>query len=303
MLPKVAVIIVHYGEYDELRECLTYLTAQSNDHTTIYVVDNNTPHPDATMLYENYPKVIPVLPGANLGFSGGCNAGIKQSQQDNCDYFFILNNDARISMKILDTLVETMAADSSIGIIGPLIRNPNLGETYLGQTINWERGKTRYRIVEDDEIESLSECVEVDLVEGCGMLFRRTALEAVGGFDERYFLYFEDTDICVRTRNAGFKTIVHTKSTMDHAMSQTTGEGSPLREYYLVRNGLLFFSIHGKQHGSHPRRFAASKLIIGLRYMIRGEFARGRSYIYGILDYYTGQFSKTARKLHRESIR
>ena len=130
---------------------------------------------------------------------------------------------------------------------------------------------------------------------GCAMLLPHDVLKEVGLFDERMFLYYEDTDLSLRIRAAGKRCVVVPGATMKHLVSKTAVRGSPLSIYYQTRNRLLFLKLHAR--GFSRRRWlilrnSLSRFWRGLHTYARGYKREGTAYMKAVVHYYLGRFGK-----------
>ncbi|MCS7092813.1 MAG: polysaccharide biosynthesis C-terminal domain-containing protein [Patescibacteria group bacterium] len=166
---------------------------------------------------------------ANLGFGNGVNRGIAKALDDDCQTIIIGNPD--ISLKNLNHQ-EILKGSRFFDIWGLAMRQ---GEKiyYGGQLDRWrlsgglitQKPKKRF--------------VEVDFVSGSFMIIKRSVIEKIGGFDEKYFLYYEDVDFCYRAKKAGFKIGIDSYLTYDHF--EQSKETNPQKDWYLLRNRFIFF--------------------------------------------------------------
>lgn len=204
---KIAVIIVDYNGGQKILDCLQSLeTAKISVgwQKEVLVIDNNS---------------------KNRGFSAGCNLGIKQALKHGVDAVLLLNQDTMVEKDFLEPLLA-----SSGDIVGPVIKFRRRGKWVYdyGGKINWWLGRASH-----------GESSKIDYVSGCAMLIRRPVLEKIGLLDERYFLYFEDVDFCLRAKKAGFKIAVEPKSVIFHELS----ERKPLAQRrQLVKSNLIFIN-------------------------------------------------------------
>jgi N-acetylglucosaminyl-diphospho-decaprenol L-rhamnosyltransferase len=207
--PRVDVVVVSYGSRDTLRACVEPLCRA--DGVRVIVVDNASPD-DALETIADLP-VTAIRAGRNGGFSFGCNRG---AAAGTAEYVLFLNPDAILSPADLDALAAVLDRDPSTGLVGPRIlggegelllsrrRQPRLRTSFaqalfLHRVLPWAAWTDE--MIRDPA--AYEHAGEADWVSGACMLVRRTALEQIGGFDEGFFLYCEDTDICLRLRTAG----------------------------------------------------------------------------------------------------
>lgn len=234
---KIFAVILNYGDINITNKCLESLSqVEKNIH--IIVVNNNSD--TLSKSYFKNLKNISVLNNfKNLGFSGGVNVGIKYALKNNAEYVLLLNNDTVLNKPITDVLQEKLLSSKNIGIVGPAISfKRNRKMVYdIGGNVNKFTGRTSH-----EEIENLSntESKEVEYVSGCCMMIKKDVFEKVGLFDERFFLYYEDVDFCLRAKKVGLETWLVPSAVIFHELSQTIGKMSGLALYHQTRSGKLF---------------------------------------------------------------
>ena len=209
MSTRVDVVVVSYGSAGTLRACVEPLCRA--DGVRVIVVDNASPD-DALETIADLP-VTTIRAGRNGGFSFGCNLGAGAGTSE---YVLFLNPDAILSPAHLDAMVAALDGDPATGLVGPRIlggegellltrrRLPRL-RTSFAQALFLHRvlphAAWTDEMIRDPQV--YDHAGEADWVSGACMLVRRSAFEQIGGFDEGFFLYCEDTDICLRLREAG----------------------------------------------------------------------------------------------------
>ncbi|WP_123815636.1 glycosyltransferase family 2 protein [Myceligenerans xiligouense] len=188
-----------------------------------------------------------VLPGENLGFGGGADAGIRAARDAGCDVSLVLNPDAALGLAAADALAADVAADAGL-LVAPAIRTPQGKDWFTGAVVDMRRGRTRSGGPAGPD--------DASWVSGACFAASTERLLDVGGFGGEYFLYWEDVDLSVRWTRSGGRlalrddlTCVHDAgATQDgNARAAETGAGrgkSPLYHYYNTRNRLLFASRH-----------------------------------------------------------
>lgn len=234
----------------------------------------------------------------NLGFAGGHNVGIKYALENGAEYVVILNNDTYVDKNFLKELLGVAEKDNKIGILVPKIyfapgfefhknryKKEDLGKIFwcAGGIMDWENVIGHHRGVDEADNGQYDKVEEAELATGCCMLIKREVFEKVGIFDDKYFLYYEDSDLNIRARNEGFKTIYVPKSIIWHKNAGSAGgSGSNLQDYYITRNRLIF----GFRHA--PIRSKLALFRESLFLLFRGREWQKR----GVLDFYLGKLGK-----------
>lgn len=248
--PTVDVVIVAYRSRELLRECLTSLRANpSTAETRVTVVDNASRDETIEMASAEFPEVTLVSMSENLGFAAASNLAIRRGD---APYVLALNPDTRLTPAALDRMTDLMESDPSIGIAGCRLERDDgtfdhaarrsfptpLGA--LGHFTGIGRGRhaperlAQYRAVSVDR-------GPVDAVNGAFMLIRREALDEVGLFDEGYWLYMEDLDLCYRFAQAGWVTWYEPDVTVIHVKAGSSGKFRSLRVNYAFHYGMFRF--------------------------------------------------------------
>jgi len=241
--PAVSIIILNYNGREDTLACLRSLEHLTYPSVEVVIVDNGSTDGSVDAFRAQHPRFKLIETGANLGFTGGNNIGIRYALDHGADYIMLLNNDTVVAPDLLDPMVQAMEADPAIGVTGPMIYYYDSPETIwsAGGGIDWSRGVTwMIGIDEEDKGQFGLSPRPVDFVTGCAILARRAVWEKVGLLDDKFFMYYEETEWCVRARRAGFQ-IVHIPTAMVwHKISPAQRAASILTYYYMTRNRLLF---------------------------------------------------------------
>ncbi len=239
----------------------------------------------------------------NLGFSGGHNVGIKYSLKNGADYVLILNNDTYVYQNFLEKLLKVAQSDEKIGILVPKIyfapgfeyhkdrySKNKLGKVfwYGGGEMDWDNviGKNRgVDLVDKGQFDNIE---ETEIATGCCMLVKKEVFEKAGLFDDKYFLYYEDSDLSMRAKRKGFKIMYVPNSIIWHKnASSAGGSGSKLQDYYITRNRLLF----GFRYA--PVRSKLALFRESLYLLFKGREWQKR----GVLDFYLGKLGKGSYRI------
>jgi GT2 family glycosyltransferase len=243
--PSVSIIILNYNGYNDTLACLRSMEHMTYPNAQVIVVDNGSTDGSVEAIRAQHTRFKLIETGANLGYTGGNNAGIRFALESGAEYIMLLNNDTIVAPDMLDILVEALQADPGIGVVGPMIYYYDSPDTIwsAGGKIDWTHGLTS--MIGLDEIDKTQFGIRpqsVDFVTGCAMLARRSVWEKIGLLDDTFFMYYEETEWCVRASRAGFK-IVHVPMAMIwHKISTAQRAASARTYYYMTRNRLLFLS-------------------------------------------------------------
>ena len=190
----------------------------------------------------SYPLIL-IQTGENLGFAGGNNVGIRYMLQDeSVDYILLLNNDTIVEKNFLQQLVQARELAPKVGIVGGkiLCYDDTSKVSHSAGFVNW--------IIAKPFVKEFSESSDCDFVTGACFLIKRGVVKKLNKLlDEDYFLYWEDTDFCLRAKREGFTIHYEPKAVLFHKVSQSSGLQSrcKLALYYYTRNRFLFIRRNG----------------------------------------------------------
>lgn len=242
--PLVYVITLNWNRPDDTVRCVRSIWAADYPHCRVVIVDNGSTDDSAARFRAELPDADLLVNAENLGFAGGCNVGIQHAAAHGAELIFLLNNDTTIAPGLLTELVAVAAQDARIGMVGPSIyymAAPDAvwfrGRNFRGSLYAWQRDLAL--------AEPLPRVADVDIISGCGMLIKRAVWEEIGWFDPRFFMYWEDVDLCLRARRAGWRVVCAPRARMWHAVSVSTGGAfNPANQYMFVKSSLRFFRKH-----------------------------------------------------------
>ncbi len=249
MEPKVVIIIINWNGIGDTIECLESLKNIKYSNYSVIVVDNGSSGDDVAVLGQMFGDWVDLLCNhTNLGFTGGNNVGIRHALRNGVDYILLLNNDVTVEPDFLRNLVMFAETREDAGIFGPSVcsySSPSILDSTGGRLSLW-RGWSANNNAGASFSQRPRHPEEVDFVEGCCMLIKRSVIEHIGLLDDQYFAYWEETDFCLRANRSGFKVMVVPESRIYHK-----GGGSsigPRRLYFLIRNNILFMRKNARSY-------------------------------------------------------
>jgi hypothetical protein len=241
-------------------------------------VDNGSTDDSATRIKAADQDAVLLQSGENLGFAGGNNIGIRYAIAHGADYVWLLNNDTIPDRNALPALLAKALTDKTIGAVGSVTyyaNAPCVVEAWGGGRVKlwfgYGRNSTRPR--SDDWF---------DYLNGTSILISRAALENAGLLDEGFFLYWEDTEFCLRLRNRGWRLAAAPDSHVLHKVNASTGGNKAILDRYQTASGLRLLRLHS------PAPDLAMFLFLAIRFtrrFLRLQFARCHSVWAGIEDY------------------
>ena len=256
---KVSIIILNYNGQKDTLECLESVNQVRRFKglkVNIIVVDNNSSDGSVKAIRNKFPQIKVIQNQKNLGFAQGNNIGIRYALKNNTDYIMLLNNDTLVEKNFLVQLIKAMEKDNEIGIISPKIyfapgfefhkdryKNKDKGRViwYAGGLLDWQNILASHLGVDEIDNGQYNKITETSFVTGCCMLIKREVFNKIGLFNPKYFLYWEDIDLCFRAKKAGFKIFYAPQAKIWHKnASSSGGAGQKTSVYYQTRNRLLF---------------------------------------------------------------
>lgn len=248
---KFAVVIVSWNVKTQLEKCLNSLESERNGEPifSVTVVDNASSDGSAEMVRQNWPQVKLISLSDNIGFARGCNLGAKEI---NADYILFLNPDTQITAGFFSDLERAFIHQPQAAVIGgriinpdgttqPSVRNfpglwvgileatkllgrfPSLAPNYLLPNFNY------------------NEAQEVAQVMGACFAVRAKVWQELAGFDEHFFLWFEEVDFCKRVQNAGWQVWYDHHLSLVHSQAQSFSQLSTYRRHYNFTKSLVYY--------------------------------------------------------------
>ena len=243
MKPCVSVVLINYNNEHFTVPCLESLGKVTYPNLDIVMVDNGSKPESVATIKAAYPSVTLIELGENRGFTGGNNAGIRHALDHGADYIILLNNDTTVTPDMFDILVDVMEADPTIGVTGPIIYyydDPDLIWSVAG-AIDWKHGRTTMIGLNERDAGQYGKTPQLaDFITGCALMVRREVWEKAGLLDDDFFIYYEETEWCVRAGRAGFKLAYVPAARMWHKIPIDARATSPWAYYYMTRNRFLF---------------------------------------------------------------
>jgi GT2 family glycosyltransferase len=288
---KLSIVIICWNDWKVIRECLRsiYVGTHSTEFEVI-VSDNGSTDGSVALIRKNFPQVRVIENGVNLRFAKANNAGIRASRGE---YVLILNPDTIIHEATLDKLVAFADEHPEAGAFGckvlnsdgsyqdsarpfPTLRGGWIAALYLkplaylsdwllpGTYIGWDGNSQRM----------------VGWLSGCFILARHGLLTQIGGFDEQFFYYYEDTDLCRRIWDAGYSVLYTPEMTITHLGGQSTNHS---RVAFALDSQITryryFFKYFGKRGLRHCRMFTLTSMLLrylgyGFLQLLKPNYAR-----------------------------
>jgi len=293
----VGAVVVNYNARDHLLTCVGSL--RCDDVNQVVVADNGSKDGSELALLEAYPAVRWAPTGSNLGYGSAANIGAKLLSSP---YLLVCNPDVTVRPGAIGALRRLLESRPEVAVAGPRILNgdgtlypsarrfPGMLEAFVHGIIGqfWQRNpfSKRYRMTEWDHAVRR----DVDWVSGSCFLVRRTAWDAVGGFDERYFMYLEDVDLCWRLRQAGWAVTYEPEAEVVHVQG-VSADRHPYRMLLAHHVSMWRFAV---QTTKGPKRCMLALVVPGLA--VRLVLTVTRRFVSGL-----ALSARTTRRAHAPS--
>jgi GT2 family glycosyltransferase len=295
---KLSIITINYNGIKDTCELIDSIPFY-NDMEVI-VVDNASKEDEASIIANQYPQVKIIRSSQNLGFAGGNNLGIKEAKGK---YLLFINNDTYFRDFNVDSLIKRLESSDKIGIVCPKLRFAwgNYPIQFAGYTpLSPITMRNKAIGFGEDDHGQYNTAYSTPYAHGAAMLIKHEAINKVGLMPECYFLYYEELDWSMMFTRAGYEIWYDPACTVYHKESQTTGQNSPLRTYYITRNRLLLVKRNYKGINKYLSYIYLIG-IVGLRDIMKYSFTRKqklkKAVLKGIKDFSNSQFSARACSL------
>lgn len=232
--PMVSIIIVNYNKKEITLDCLKTLSNVKKPRFEIIVVDNGSLDHSADEISRRYPDVVTIRNKENLGFTGGNNAGLPVAKGK---YVLLLNNDTKVTEDFLSPLVEDLEKNKDLGIVQSkmyVMDKPELLDNVVSYMTS--TGFLYHRGYLDKDKPEYQSFIYSFSAKGACILIRREVLK-MGLFDDDYFAFFEETDLCWRSWILGYKVGFEPRSVIYHKMGATSSQSNKyLINYHSFKN-------------------------------------------------------------------
>lgn len=271
-MSRVEIVVLNWNGWCDTLACVSSLQQLDYPDFGLTVVDNGSTDDSVQRILAHRPEVRLLQTGVNLGFGGGCNVGVRQAIRNGAQYIWLINSDATVDRNALTALVRAAQDNSSLGAVGSVLFDADQTDQiqlWGGGKVNLWTGRSHHQ----------RGPTSLDFVSGASLLLRREALLQVGLLDEQsFFMYWEDTDLGLRLRRAGWQLGVADRSHVWHKQSASLGQGSPLLDQYFTCSAVRFF----RKHAPVPVFPAVILLILMLvKRLLAGELTRVRAVLKG----------------------
>jgi hypothetical protein len=243
---NLAIVIINIDRHKDMIACLRSLArSEAAGHARVYVCNLDVPPQNAQQLRRVYPDIDLIELDQNYGYAGNNNIGIERAIADGADWILLLNDDTEFASDCFSALMREAISDPTIGIVGPMVYHfdePNIIQSagcMLGP--QWRSEHAGQNEVDRGQFDRPR---DVDWVSGCALLVHRDVVQRVGGLDERFFMYWEETEWCLRAKKNGFRVVHVPNARLWHKGVRRDYRPASYVTYYMTRNRFLFLQKH-----------------------------------------------------------
>lgn len=283
---EISIITINYNGVNDTCELIDSIPF--SDNMEVIVVDNASTNDEVSVIQQKYPQVIVIRSEKNLGFAGGNNLGIKAAKGK---YLFLVNNDTTLKGFNANALITRLESSDKIGVVCPKIRFSwkNYPIQFAGYTplspITIRNQAIGFGEEDEGQYDSPH---QTPYAHGAAMIVKREVIEKVGLMPECYFLYYEELDWSMMITRAGYEIWYEPACTIYHKESQSTGQNSPLRTYYITRNRLVLVKRNFKGLSKYASYFYLTGIVAIrdiVKHTITGNFNLLKATLKGVLDF------------------
>ena len=304
---KIGIVILNWQQPQITLAAVNSLLKINSSHFSyhLFLVDNHSADNSLSLFQKKFAhhQFITLLStGSNLGYVGGNNYGLQCALKKDFDYLLVANNDLIFDVDFLGHLTTFAKNHPQAGIIGPKIyfapgfeyHHQQYSHNQIGKVI-WSVGGhldwnnvlgSNLGIDEVDRGQYDQADFNLDFISGCCLLIKKEVFRQIGLFDQKYFMYLEDVDFSQRALRCGFKLAFVPNAKIWHLNAASSAVGSPLADYFLTRNRLLF--------GFRYARLRTKIALIrdSFRILTHGSLWQKR----GVIDFYFGRLGQGSWK-------
>jgi hypothetical protein len=286
-VPSVAIVLVNWNNRQDTLDCLESLAGMDYPNRGIILVDNGST--DGSIdLFRAREDVDFIENGENLGIARANNVGLARARERGFECVMLLNNDTEVAPDMLSRLVEVLESDPRVGIVGPKMyyhSDPDVIWFAGGLVLPW-RGDAAHVGYGEKDRGQFDETMETDYITSCCLLARTRLFTELGGIDPYYFIYFDETDFCVRASRAGHRIVYVPKARLWHKISRSMGGVGSARYWrHYMRSRAYFVN---KLYPWPQRGVAVLCMLFWelpkqmAHFMLRGAFDRIPAYVRGL---------------------
>lgn len=243
--PRVISVVLNTNRKSDTLACLESLAQSNYSHHETIVLDNHSTDGSVQDIHAAFPAIEMIELSENHGYAGNNNVGIRAAMARSADWVLVLNEDTILDPDCLTEMIRIGESDPRIGMVGPMVYHfdePDTIQSAGGLLCSgWNsdhHGKN------ERDVGQFARSRDVDWLTGCAIMVRRAVIEQVGALDAELFIYYEETEWCVRARQAGWRVVHVPTAKLWHKGVQRNYTPTPSFTYYMTRNRLRMMAKH-----------------------------------------------------------
>lgn len=300
---QISIILLNWNGKKDTLECLSSLERLEDPNVQIVLVDNGSTDGSVAAFRKAYPDMPILETGANLGFAGGNNVGIEWVLRHHAEWIFLLNNDTVVDPQCL-TALRAASCEKGAKVLGAKILR--YGEPAIVDHLGgfWDGAKGEFFSPDAGSLDHpYFNMKRADYVCGAALFMHRSVPETIGLLEPKFFLFWEETDFCMRARRAGFEVWTAPEAKVWHKVSSSFTGGKPHMHYFWWRSRLLWIERNctREEKGRLYRKVILPEIWkMGRHYLLKRLFAntpqrkekvrRYKAGCAGVFDYFRGKF-------------
>ncbi len=282
------ISILNWNGLNNTLLCLRSLDQSEFRDFDVLVIDNGSKDDPSKQIATLHPDVCVVRNATNNGFASGHNQGIEHAGKNGYEFVWILNNDTVLKPNVLGELVAALDADPGVGMVTPIIVNDDATGSiqFCGCELDPVGGRFVHFALVEQALEAQRQRPALFCIWGTAILARTQLLARIGGFDAKFFAYYEDLDLSVRVSQAGYANRIVPSAQVQHGGANDPDQRPPHYVYFNTRNRLLFWRKHSRGVAWFRRccQLLAGALIYAGEWHERGQHAKGHAAKLAIVD-------------------
>lgn len=296
----IAIVIVNYNSASFIDECISSLKEERDPAWDLVVVDSASSDDSMSRLEAAFPDGVHIRRDENVGFAAGANIGVRRCMERGHRYVLFLNPDVAVTPDFLRRMLE--AADERTMVVPKILYyyDHRLISTHAGG-FDWRLGLfrgTHHGEVDGPETDQRREGLET--ASFCCALVPVRAFRDAGLLDERFFMYYEETDFIRRAQALGYRLRYEPSAVIYHRESGSSGGGwmTPFKQYYATRNRIFLVRKHARSRAAYAyftAYFWTTRAITAARMAAAGRWRLLRAMLRGAVDYYRGRMGRTVQ--------